>query len=84
MFDLVRVLWVRVQLKWVLFSGFEILFLWFFFFVGGVEFNWVLFYLKQEDHQNNKKVNSKHQKKKKKKKIEEDLRPLVCGFVQVR
>ena len=51
-----------------------------FCFVGGAKFNWVLFYLKQEDHQNSKTVNTK----KKKKKFEEDLRPLVCGFVQER
>ena len=50
-----------------------------FCFVGGAKFNQVLFYLKQEDHQNIKTVNTQ-----KKKKNEEDLRPLVCGFVQER
>ena len=49
-----------------------------FCFVGGVKFNCVLFYLKQEDHQNSKIVNTQ------KKKNEENLRPLVCGFVQER
>ena len=33
-----------------------------FCFVGGVKFNWVLFYLKQEDHQNSKTVNTKKKK----------------------
>ena len=36
-----------------------------FCFVGGVKFNWVLFYLKQEDHQNIKTVNTQKKKMKK-------------------
>ena len=37
-----------------------------FCFVGGVKFNWVLFYLKQEDYQNIKTVNTQKKKKMKK------------------
>ena len=41
-----------------------------FCFVGGVKFNWVLFYLKQEDHQNSKTVNTQKKKKMKNKTLD--------------
>ena len=41
-----------------------------FCFVGGVKFNWVLFYLKQEDHKNSKTVNTQKKKKMKKKTLD--------------
>ena len=51
-----------------------------FCFVGGAKFNWVLFYLKQEDHQNSKTVNTKKKIKKNEEELQKTLDHQCVGW----